>query len=393
MKKAVLLFCVCSYTSLFSQIWLQKAAMPSSRGLDAPISFTINGKMYVGGGYNATNVLDSFYEYDPSANTWTQKANIPQVIFSAGSFALHGKGYIVCGARGSGPYSTAVYQYDPATDTWATKNNFPGSGRQNVLGFSCLGKGYLAGGFNGVVIAEMWEYNDTTDSWTQKANIPGPGRNGPAWLVVNNQIFVGMGANSNGTAIYSDFYRFDPAANTYTIVDSSPVARSSPANYTIGNIGYVGLGYGLSGNLNDFYKYDPVANTWTQTGHFGGTARFGAYNEVVNGVPYIGCGVINGGSYAIDNWSFDHPASVTDIPSNEPLRCYPSPSAKAFTIDMSAFGAGKKGIIICDQLGQIVYQTSSSEKNLMVNQALSEGIYIVSVSDGLQRQTAKMVIE
>jgi len=392
MKFTTFTFLIFFSVSLFSQPWLQKPAMPGSNGLDAPFSFSINNKLYVGGGWTGAIALDSFFMYDPASSSWTTKTNIPQGIYSSASFALNGKGYVVCGA--TQPLVNTVYQYDPVANTWQTMNPFPGTSRQNVVGFNFNGKGYMCGGFIGNVISEVWQYNDTTDSWAQMASIPGPGRNGPAWLVVNGQAFIGMGGNSSGTAFYSDFYRFDPVANTYTPVDSAPIPRSSPVNFTIGSTGYVGLGGGYNGEYHDFYKYDPIANTWTLTDSFPGGGRFGAYNETINGVPYIGCGVGTTGSYYIDNWSYGYPAGTQNISAtNSIIKCYPSPTSGGFTIDMSGYSTEDKQISIYDEIGQPVYQTQSTQSKLVISSKLSSGLYTVSVIQGTSRENTRVVVE
>ena len=307
MGKISFFFCFLFFIAFdsYAQVWVQKATMPGGQGLDAPIYFSIGSKLYVGGGWNGSVALNTFYEYDPTTDFWTQKANIPAGIYSACCFDLNGKGYVVCGANPS--LTNKVYQYDPTTNTWLVKSNFPNYARQNIIGFSCQGMGYLFGGFTGGtgVGTDLWQYNDVTDSWTQKASCPGPGRDGPTCLVINNQIFVGMGGNSSASSIYSDFYRYDPSLDSYTQVASSPIARDGPANFTVGNIGYVGMGYGYAGALSDFYKYDPLANTWTQTNNFGRTGTGNVFCATVGNLPYVGCG-LNGstGNYLIDNWTW-----------------------------------------------------------------------------------------
>ena len=143
------------HLSLFSQTWIQKDSIPN-QGVSGLLSFSISGKLYAGGGYNGSTVLNGFYEYDPAANTWTAKANLPVALESAG-FTLHGKGYMVCGYGTT--LTRTVYMYDPGADTWTAKNTFPGTARQNHTAFSVNGKGYICGGFTGgaTVINELWQ--------------------------------------------------------------------------------------------------------------------------------------------------------------------------------------------------------------------------------------------
>ena len=59
---------------------------------------TVDGKGYFGTGYDGSNKLSDFWEYDPTANSWTQKADFPGgARYDAVAFGVSGKGYIGCG--------------------------------------------------------------------------------------------------------------------------------------------------------------------------------------------------------------------------------------------------------------------------------------------------------
>jgi hypothetical protein len=88
------------------------------------------------------------------------------------------------------------------------------------------------------------------------------------------------------------------------------------------------------------------------------------------------------------------PAStgVNDVATGVQFRCYPSPTSGNFTVDMTGYKAGEKQINIYDQLGQVVYQTMSTQNKIQVNEKLSSGIYTVSVLQGTKQYT-RLVIE
>lgn len=307
--------------NLNAQPWVQKATMPGGTGLDAPIYFSIGSKLYVGGGYTGSSALNTFYEYTPSTNSWAQKANIPSIIYSAASFSLNGKGYIVSGKTTN--LVSTVFKYDPTTNTWQTMNSFLGTSRQNTVGFNAGGKGYVFGGYIGgsSVVNDLWQYNDTTDTWTQMASCPGPGRDGPAALVINNQIFVGLGGDVSAVSIYSDFYNFNPLTNSYTQVASAPIGMDGAANFTVGNLGYVGIGYTTGGNNSQFYIYNATANTWTQTNNFGRYGSFNVFCATVGNLPYVGCGIGLGSAYVIDNWTWVDTCHLSISLGNDTTLC------------------------------------------------------------------------
>jgi N-acetylneuraminic acid mutarotase len=109
----------------YGQTWIQKASLPNTTAGYWPVSFSIGGKLYVGGGYWNGTVLQTFFEYNPATNVWTQKGNMPKALYSAAHFVINDKGYVTCGGQ-QGGFSSNVYEYDPITDTWTTKSNFPG---------------------------------------------------------------------------------------------------------------------------------------------------------------------------------------------------------------------------------------------------------------------------
>lgn len=289
------------------QNWISKASVPSGVGLLAPISFSINGKLYVGGGYVGTYATNKFYEYTPSTNSWTRKADIPAIIYSSGCFVINNKGYIVCGANPS--LTNNVYEYNPTTDSWTYKGVFPGAMRMNSSGFSINGKGYVFGGFVGgsTVVNEMWEYDANINSWTAKANCPGPGRNGSHSVAVGNKALVGLGTDQSSNVVYTDMYLFDPVSNNYTAIPNCPKPITSGASFFINSKAYFGVGYDASlGSLffnNSFWTYNLATNSWAATNNFNGPLKAHIFCEVVNGLPYIGCGD-NVSGYMNDNWTW-----------------------------------------------------------------------------------------
>src|SRR4051812_42050015 len=84
--------------------WTQMTSMPAGMERDRAISFSINGKGYFGLGSDPSGaVFDDLWEYDPIANSWTQKASIVSPYAArnrAFSFVLNGKGYFGCGWDG-----------------------------------------------------------------------------------------------------------------------------------------------------------------------------------------------------------------------------------------------------------------------------------------------------
>jgi hypothetical protein len=200
------------------------------------------------------------FEYDPLFNTWS-----PIAVFGGGArigaagFAAGNKGYAGTGF----PATNDLWEYDPVADTWTQKNNFASS-RNDAISFSINNKGYFGCGFNQpVFLIDFWEYDPVTDIWTQKADFAGTPVCDAASFSIGNKGYIGVGEGPIIGSDLTDFWQYDPVANLWTQKATFPgIARDEPVYFSIGNKGYIGLGYhyGIS-YYNDFWEYTPDSTT------------------------------------------------------------------------------------------------------------------------------------
>ncbi|MDB5120021.1 MAG: type sorting protein [Sphingobacteriales bacterium] len=260
-------------------VWTKKAPKPELSGTYGGVHFTINGMVYMGFGGVEAHLDNTFWQYNPTTDTWTQKAGKGGLGFSdMASFSANNKGYSVTGGLGneSDHYSDEVFEYDPLTNVWTQKANFPGGPRQFAKGFNVGSKGYLSGGIfydrTEQVLTrynDLWEYNPASDCWTKKVDSLG---------------FWWQGSFSLGRFIYfipdeesHVFLQYNPASNKFIKKANFPgVVRSWGLGLAIGEKGYYGLGniHDISGvrYLNDFWEYNPSADQWLRMPDFpGGT--------------------------------------------------------------------------------------------------------------------------
>lgn len=271
--------------------WTKKADLPGAARSGA-VGFSANGKGYIGTGYDGTANLRDFWEYDPTSNTWTQVADFPGTArYGAVALAFGNSGYI--GGGFDGAYLKDFWVYDPASGVWAEKSSFSGARRVNGYAFAVNGKGYVGGGFNnGILEVGLMEYDPATDTWRNLKNLtrtdrggsvgedfPAPRTNAASFVVNNRAYLVGgtyaypvggtsavddqtyVSVPSNNVAL-SDVWEFDPASDSWRLITKSSRAagRESAVGFSVGNIGYVGLGRSGATRFGDIWQFDVTRN-------------------------------------------------------------------------------------------------------------------------------------
>ena len=290
---------VYSYTTLpkYSGTWVRKANFAGVRKF--AVGFSIGNKGYVGTGYS--NHQD-FWEYDPTANSWTQKAD-----FAGGSryeavgFSIGNKGYVGTGYSSGNGEKQDFWEYDPATNNWTKKADFAGGNSRGAIGFSIGNKGYMGGGGGYYADKYFWEYNPASNTWTQKADFTGKSRKNAVGFSIGNKGYMGTGGGPINEYFYAntfweeqDFWEYDPATNRWTQKADVPIRTQGAVGFAIGNKGYVGIGNENSKELFSFWEYDPNSNRWTQKSDFSGGGRCFAVGFSIEDKGYVGTGFFYG---------------------------------------------------------------------------------------------------
>jgi hypothetical protein len=134
-----------------SNTWSTGAPLPDLRSFMASGFNSVNGKIYLVGGYN-TAFADSgqpdTWEYDPAADTYTNKTDFPELAGGFASGVINNHLYVAGGRDGNNSSLSAVWDYDIAADTWTQKNEMPGT-ENNVRGSAvALDSLFVFGGGN-----------------------------------------------------------------------------------------------------------------------------------------------------------------------------------------------------------------------------------------------------
>jgi N-acetylneuraminic acid mutarotase len=205
--------------------WTQKAPLLAAPR-DHAGAFVIGQKAYVVSGTSGDGAGTVFHrevwEYEPVANHWTRRADLPEAAAAPACFVLNGKGYVgtgIVGQSASMILSHSLFEYDPQTDSWTRRAPFPGPARFSAIGFSMYGAGYLGTGFESVEMSyavafrDLWRYAPQTDEWTQVPDLSGDARGAAVAFTLGARAYIGTGANSSSQPL-RDFWTWEMAASS-----------------------------------------------------------------------------------------------------------------------------------------------------------------------------------
>jgi hypothetical protein len=397
MKKAslllALLIVVRSNQSEAQNSWTQKADFGGTARYRAA-GFSINGKGYLGTGYDEGGYKKDFWEFDPALNTWTQKADFGGTArSSAAGFSINGKGYLGTGALAIG-YKKDFWEYDPDLNTWTQKADFGGTARGSAVVFSIAGKGYLGMGFDETYTykKDFWEYDPDLNTWTQKADFGGVAREHPVAFSIASKGYLGTGVTTY--SYEKDFWEYDPDLNTWTQkADFGGGGRSGAIGFGIDSMGYLGMGIANDNHYKDFWEYDPSANIWTQKADFVGTARSGGVGFAVGSKGYFGTGA--SGNYPDlifhkDFWEYTPDGPACPPPTDLSVTNITSTSAQltwSVTETPDAFR------IVCksENAPKIIKTVDGATSSVIINDLMPGTMYMWGMSAKCESESSSLV--
>jgi N-acetylneuraminic acid mutarotase len=263
--------------------WKGKTSMPTPRW-NAGVTIGTKGKIYVLGGTDgssSTITLATVEEYDPSTDTWTERADMPaayQGVSAVGAdngkiYAFGGSyWYSEFGLPGEWWYSADVEEYDPMTDTWSKKANMPHPRAYAAAAKGNNGKIYIFGGINNSYMScpyycqnDVEEYDPSNDTWSSKAYMPTLRLIASAALATSGKIYVIGGEQSPWYGSLNTVEEYDPSTDTWQSRAGLPTARSGLAAVGASNgriyvIG--GKGNNIHNMTNTVEEYNPDTNNW-----------------------------------------------------------------------------------------------------------------------------------
>jgi N-acetylneuraminic acid mutarotase len=227
-----------------------------------------------------TNIVEA---YDPRTDTWTKKADLPTAAFGViGGYApvVDGKIYLISEYTVTGASPSTVQEYDPLADKWTRKTDMPIT-RACFAVSEAKNKVYVIGGYRDFWAAipqpTVDEYNPATDQWVKKADMPA-GREEHSASTVNGIIYV-IGGGKAGEFVLPTVEAYNPQTDTWTKEADMPTPRMDFSTCVVdGKIYAIGGSpaqyQGLStvemfdpGNLAAVSPHGKLSTTWGEVKH------------------------------------------------------------------------------------------------------------------------------
>lgn len=267
-----------------------------------------------------TQDMNQMQPESTSDSRWHTLAPFPEPAWELEGVECNGKIYLIggltnsWGARSGWIPNRMVYAYDPKADLWTRKTQIPA-----VLHHMAIteydGMIYGFGGYktpeqgpdDWEPVASAWKYDPSADSWSAIAPLPVP-RGAAAASVLNGKIYIAGGSfacrrSSQASAqpgaphtSSADVFIYDPVGNSYKKAAPLLTARNHHLLETLNGKLYA-LG-GRVGSSNAFTftnridlveEYDPIDDTWWPKSRML-AAHGGMLSCIHNGAIYVSGG-------------------------------------------------------------------------------------------------------
>ncbi len=294
--------------------WTQRADFAGG-GRHRAASFQIGTKGYLGiGHYNGTGVnivLKDWWEYDPSTNAWTQKAdyigNNGNGNYATLSFSFNDEAYLGGGALGSSEF----YKYTPGTNSW-TQVTAPPIKPVNTEGFVLENSGYF------IRFGNLWEYNRNNDQWANRGAVPFSVNSWNSGFSLNGKGYIKTG---------NQLWEYKPLTNQWAMRAPFPgLATGGSGTFVQNGKAYIVTGYAgsLSQVNSEVWEYNPNSNSWWRYANFPGSNRRFSCTFNIGDKSFISTGT-NGTNFS-DLWEFILTVGVNDLSYDNSFTAYPNPA-------------------------------------------------------------------
>lgn len=364
-----------------AQFWIQKASV-GGVGRHRATGCATSHRGYIGLGHiNGTGqdiTFKDWWEYDPAADTWTQKADFP--IATHGAVAFIADNCPVVG--GGSALSTQFYKFNTADNTWAQIANciLPNPG--DSQGFTVNNRGFV------YQANQLAKYNPNTDSWSLCATPPATFGSWTCSFVIEGSGYIKYG---------NQLLEYKPLHDQWIQRASFPGnSTGGSSGFAIQQRGYVSSGYvgALAIVTEQVWSFHPATNTWRREIDFPGTSRRFPVAWAIHDRGYFGTGT--NGVNLNDFWQFnpiDNTIGIDEITMD--LKVYPNPFSNELTINLNGSqGSYPLNVSLVQLNGKMILNTSLLSDHQTFDFAqLPAGPYLLQISKGHQILKQQMLFK
>ncbi|MFB3895118.1 MAG: S8 family serine peptidase [bacterium] len=260
--------------------WVSKTNKPTA--LANICCGVIGNKIYVAGGYdNSYNYHSELEIYDTQYDTWTTGASLPQPFCGAGAAVVNGKLYVVGGSSSSGKLNTC-YEYNPVANSWSQKSSM--NYARNYLGAAAINnKIYAIGGWTSSANAAYCEeYDPVGNTWTVKSSMNLA--RGDLGVCSDGNYIYAIGGGSPWSYWTTVVERYSPLTNSWTMSSTEiPYLNYAREGLSMA-VNSDGTMYALAGfsgtarDVNESYNCDVL--DWLDETLTAGVNPSGTYSQI-----------------------------------------------------------------------------------------------------------------
>ncbi|MBD2704131.1 hypothetical protein IC229_26030 [Spirosoma sp. BT702] len=170
--------------------WKRKADFPGNLRMSPSVG-SVGGKIYYGLGTMTSSVTTRYtdwWEYDPTADKWTQKTDLPEQLQGNTLLGVSSKLYFIA-TYDQGNSTQKVYEYDPGGNSWKRLKDAPSSDAASESKTVSLLNNKIYALQNSTTNARFWEYDAPSDTWTERREFSAK-VNSPLLFPGNNKMYV-----------------------------------------------------------------------------------------------------------------------------------------------------------------------------------------------------------
>lgn len=381
MKKILLSFSLCSLAFIVNADpgpWTQKSNIPAE-GRHRTTGWSIGSKGYIGLGHynsgpNGNVTFADIWEYDPSLDSWTQKADYGGgSTYGAAAFSVGNKAYVGAHVYGQSDW----HEFDPVANTWTPIAPCPIASSDRTA-FAIGDLGYYVGN------SQICSYDPQTQQWTVLSNTPTGFFSWSKSFVVAEKGYV-IGSSSKAV------YEYKPATDQWAYRGVFPgEAIGGWSCFGIGDKGYVVSGYinFLNPTSRQCWEYDPNMNTWQMVEELPGSTRRFSSGFAIGNRGYIGTGT--NGTNMNDFWEFNPELMASNMELNElVVQAFPNPSNEYIQITSPNLNNGR--LEIYNLSGQLIFQEQNINQEITIYKSdLGLGTFIYKIQSDNNSTTGKI---